>query len=493
MTTRHGTLARSTTIITFCREDFSANGSTGKIARELDRCFSVVVRGMKNFVDRRANERQRNASSLELKTRADVAKLARLPISHDGSASILYADEHKSALESEKAQETFAKPFLTKQEKSDVFEASTLASGTTGSVSARARPTLQTLSFLVDSQDADGERDDALESSSQEEEVDDDEQEIYSQQMSQNTQMENIIDHISAQVQHGYKGIYRQSLLLDIAARCKVRTVSEDEQETQGRPRELDGEDAAHDNEDYTNASALSAVQTQSALQLKPAHVDLTQSSPPPPDLLNRALSDKSRHSPDPHRNLHAAVMMTPQISSPPPIKRKAEARAGEPTAEADMPKYEVDLTTLITMKYKDLHDQRFDSDLPAAPAPEPASTSGQRDAPPPLAARLEAMLLSPSTTQAEQHALFAHMPMPEWERAGEWFTQQFAARTAALVQSRAARRSALELLEQRVLERYGAVERDKEALAARLGEMGHSGSLVLQRERGGSGLASTR
>jgi len=144
---------------------------------------------------------------------------------------------------------------------------------------------------------------------------------------------------------------------------------------------------------------------------------------------------------------------------------------------------YEVDLATLITLKYDDLHQQTFDSDLPPAPAdPEPAS--GQAEAQQPLEARLEAMLTASSTTPEQQAAFFASMPMAEWEQAGSWFASQMAARQAALVRSRADRRCAVERLEERVRERYAAVERDREALAARLSEMGQSGSLVLKRER---------
>jgi hypothetical protein len=149
-------------------------------------------------------------------------------------------------------------------------------------------------------------------------------------------------------------------------------------------------------------------------------------------------------------------------------------------TAPARKRRYSLDYNDaeLNAMSYTDLRDQDFDFDpqtavLQQQPPPQLMPPQGGT-----LAERLEHYKTKGSM---DQHEFLAHLPLDEWDEAGDWFLEQFSSVVRRIREARRARRKLVREFEDEVAARAEAVRLKTEAIERTLEELKAEGQTMME------------
>lgn len=130
----------------------------------------------------------------------------------------------------------------------------------------------------------------------------------------------------------------------------------------------------------------------------------------------------------------------------------------------------------LASMSYADLQGQPFDVDPSAEASPSGHRTAEGNNLP----ARLE---YYKTKSEAEQKAFFGGMSLADWDEAGDWFLEQFAAVMRQMRESRRRRREVVASFEGEIAEREEAVRARTEGVKKKLDRMKREGLKVVAEE----------
>ena len=132
---------------------------------------------------------------------------------------------------------------------------------------------------------------------------------------------------------------------------------------------------------------------------------------------------------------------------------------------------YDYELPALYDKPFSDLTSEPFDHD-PRKPLEANLTSNSIR-------AQLERLLESVDEDQKCQ--FFEGLSLKEWEQAGEWIPEQFAALRKGMADKRQERRDIAQRFEREVARREKVVRKDTEEVHAQLKEMKNSGGKVLE------------
>ncbi|KAK8173088.1 extracellular mutant protein 11-domain-containing protein [Phyllosticta citrichinensis] len=138
----------------------------------------------------------------------------------------------------------------------------------------------------------------------------------------------------------------------------------------------------------------------------------------------------------------------------------------------------------LRTMTYEQLANESFDHNPRLAASRNPLAESTG-----PLPARLAA--LQNDHTATEQAAFFASLTIDEYDEAGAWFAQQFAAVVSRVSQARRDKRRVAQLFEDEIRQRHDLVTKKKRRLDDEIAKMRGKGQDLLPKTPGKSRAGS--